>query len=55
MLRSPTSDWQRVTIPLARFTQNGRPVHTALLRNLNLGFNATHGAGRICIDRIGFE
>lgn len=55
VLRSPAGDWQRVTIPLARFTQNGRPVNTALLRNLNLGFNTTHGAGRICIDQIGFE
>lgn len=55
VLQRSATDWQRVTIPLARFTQNGRPVNTALLRNLNLGFNATHGAGSICIDSIGFE
>lgn len=48
------ADWQRVVVPLSRFAQ-GDQVDITAIRNLNLGFNATHGAGAICVDDIVFE
>lgn len=47
-------DWQQVVVPLSRFADGGG-VNVAAVRNINLGFNADHGAGVICVDDLAFE
>jgi hypothetical protein len=49
------NDWQKVMMSLSRFADGGGPVNTAAVRNLNVGFNASHGTGFICIDEIALE
>lgn len=41
----PANEWVRVAIPLSAFAMD-----TASVNNINLGFNANHGAGNICVD-----
>lgn len=45
-----TSDWLIVTVPLSKF----KGVNTASVRNVNFGFNKSHGSGSVCIDDIAF-
>lgn len=48
------ADWQKVTVPLSRFTAGGS-LNLTSVRNVNFGFNARHGSGQVCVDDIGFE
>ncbi|MDW8234085.1 MAG: hypothetical protein RMJ54_14990 [Roseiflexaceae bacterium] len=54
LVRVRDNDWQKVTVPLSRFAAGG-PVNVAVVRNINFGFNASHGSGEVCIDDLGFE
>jgi hypothetical protein len=45
-----TSDWVLISFPLRLF--NG--VNTALIENVNFGFNKNHGSGSFCLDDISF-
>ena len=49
------TEWRQVVVPLARFADASGPVNLAAVRNANLGFNASHGSGSICIDDIAFQ
>ncbi len=44
------SDWTQITISMSKF----KGVKTDLVRNVNFGFNLSHGSGSICIDDIAF-
>lgn len=54
LVRVRDGEWQKVTVPLSRFAAGG-PVNVAIVRNINVGFNASHGSGEVCIDDLGFE
>lgn len=48
-----TTDWTNVAIKLDE--AKAKNVNVAKLLNVNLGFNANHGTGAICIDDIAFR
>lgn len=50
---SPT-EWRRIAVPLSAFVADTGPIDLAHIRNLNVGLNASHGAGGLCIDNISF-
>jgi hypothetical protein len=49
------TEWREVRVPLSDFAAAGTPINRAAIRNLNVGFNASHSAGQICIDDIAFQ
>jgi hypothetical protein len=49
------TEWRMILVPLSAFADASGPIDRAKIRNVNIGFNASHGAGSICIDDMAFE
>ena len=49
------AEWRKVSVALGRFADQSGPVQLAQVRNMNIGFNPSHGAGSVCIADIAFE
>jgi hypothetical protein len=49
------AEWRMIVVPLSAFADADGAIDHAKIRNVNIGFNANHGAGQICIDDMGFE
>lgn len=45
-------NWQLFRVPLSRFANDG--VDLSQIKDINFGFNSTHGQGSVCIDNIAF-
>jgi hypothetical protein len=48
-------EWRKVSVPLGQFADASGTIDPAAIKNFNFGFNASHGAGSICIDDIAFQ
>jgi hypothetical protein len=49
------TEWHMILVPLSAFADAGGPIDHTKIANVNIGFNATHGAGQICIDDMAFD
>lgn len=49
------SEWRKLSVPLGAFADANGPVEPAFVQNINVGFNASHGLGDICIADVAFE
>ena len=55
LVTASQDEWRKVSFALGRFADVGGPVDPARVRNMNIGFNPSHGAGSVCIADIAFE
>ena len=45
------SEWRKVVVGLSKFSG----VNTAIVENVNFGFNANHDQGTLCMDDMAFK